>query len=179
MDRRAFLKCAALAAPWMLGGAGAGRAEGAQELAADLVIIGGGLGGCAAALAAARHGLKVIMTEETDWIGGQITQQAVPPDENQWIETFGASRSYQEFRAGIREYYRRHYPLTPQARAAADLNPGRVLGVAVGGGAARGAGGVAGNAGAVCERRAGEDFVAAQGGGGGVEGGSRGGDCCA
>src|SRR5215831_3481186 len=55
-----------------------------KELAADLVIIGGGLGGCAAALAAARSGLRVILTEETDWIGGQLTAQAVPPDENQW-----------------------------------------------------------------------------------------------
>jgi NADPH-dependent 2,4-dienoyl-CoA reductase/sulfur reductase-like enzyme len=57
---------------------------------ADIVIIGGGLGGCAAALAAARNGLRVILTEETDWIGGQLTSQAVPPDENPWIETFGA-----------------------------------------------------------------------------------------
>ena len=31
----------------------------ADELVADLVIIGGGLGGCAAALAAARRGLRV------------------------------------------------------------------------------------------------------------------------
>ena len=54
----------------------------AHELAADLVIIGGGTGGCAAALAAARNGLRVIVTEETDWIGGQLTAQAVPPDEN-------------------------------------------------------------------------------------------------
>jgi NADPH-dependent 2,4-dienoyl-CoA reductase/sulfur reductase-like enzyme len=46
---------------------------------AEVVIVGGGLGGCAAALAAARNGLSVIMTEETDWIGGQLTSQAVPP----------------------------------------------------------------------------------------------------
>jgi hypothetical protein len=93
-------------------------------MAADLVIIGGGLGGCAAALAAARNGLSVIVTEETDWIGGQLTQQAVPPDENQWIETFGGTRSYQQLRAGIRAYYRRNYPLTKAARADKWLNPG-------------------------------------------------------
>jgi hypothetical protein len=90
----------------------------------DLVIAGGGLGGVAAALAAARAGLRVAMTEETDWLGGQLSQQAVPPDEHQWIETHGSTRSYRELRAGIRDYYRRYYPLTDEARARADLNPG-------------------------------------------------------
>jgi FAD-dependent oxidoreductase family protein len=95
-----------------------------HELQADLVIIGGGLGGCAAALAAARNGLRVIMTEETDWIGGQLAAQAVPPDENPWVETFGATRSYLELRNGIRDYYLRNYPLTTEARAKPHLNPG-------------------------------------------------------
>jgi len=45
---------------------------------ADVVIAGGGMGGCATALAACRNGLNVIMTEETDWIGGQLSQQGVP-----------------------------------------------------------------------------------------------------
>ena len=96
----------------------------AKELKADLVIIGGSLGGCAAALAAARNGLRVIMTEETDWIGGQLTSQAVPPDENPWIETHGGTKSYKEMRTKIRDYYRRNFPLTEVARANATLNPG-------------------------------------------------------
>lgn len=96
----------------------------AKELAADLVVLGGGVGGCAAALAAARNGLRVIMTEETDWIGGQLTAQAVPPDENAWIESFGATRDYLNLRQQIREYYLRYYPLTAEARAKACLNPG-------------------------------------------------------
>ena len=95
-----------------------------SEMMADLVIIGGGLGGCAAALAAARNGLRVILTEETDWIGGQLTQQAVPPDENRWIETFGGTRSYQTLRQGIRDYYARHYPLTDPSRENKRFNPG-------------------------------------------------------
>jgi hypothetical protein len=95
-----------------------------HELAADLIIIGAGVGGCAAALAAARNGLRVIMTEETDWIGGQLTAQAVPPDENPWIETFGGTRSYLELRRRIRDYYYRNYPLTAEARARPRLNPG-------------------------------------------------------
>ncbi|MDQ8172986.1 MAG: FAD-dependent oxidoreductase [Gemmatimonadota bacterium] len=96
----------------------------AADVRADLVIIGGGLGGCAAALAAANRGLRVIMTEETDWIGGQLTQQGVPPDENAWIETIGGTRRYLALRTGIREHYRRHAPLTERARANARLNPG-------------------------------------------------------
>jgi len=96
----------------------------ADELSADVVVVGGGLGGCAAALAAARNGLRVIMTEETDWIGGQLTQQAVPPDENQWIESIGATQSYQALRSGIRDYYRHHYTLTARAMSNPRLNPG-------------------------------------------------------
>ena len=52
-----------------------------RELDADLVIMGGGVGGVACALAAARNGLRVVLTEQFDWIGGQLTSQAVPPDE--------------------------------------------------------------------------------------------------
>ena len=95
-----------------------------REIKTDLVIIGGGFGGCAAALAAARNGLNVIMTEETDWIGGQITQQAVPLDENRWVESFGGTRSYLQFRSNIRDYYQRNYPLTAKATAEKYLNPG-------------------------------------------------------
>jgi hypothetical protein len=90
----------------------------------DLVIAGGGLGGVAAALAALRSGLRVAMTEETDWIGGQLTQQAVPPDEHPWIETHGSTRWYRDLRTGIRDYYKRYYPLTDEARSRAELNPG-------------------------------------------------------
>ena len=143
--RRDFLKSLGLAAPLILAAPGAAVAAEtnavsagtpspcSKELAADLVVIGGGLGGCAAALAAARNGLTVIMTEETDWIGGQITQQVVPPDENKWIETVGASQSYQHFRTGIRDYYRRNYPLTDAARAQKYFNPGRCWVSAIGG----------------------------------------------
>ena len=31
----------------------------------------------------------MVLTEPTDWIGGQLTSQAVPPDEHPWIEQFG------------------------------------------------------------------------------------------
>ena len=57
------------------------------------------------------------MTEETDWIGGQLTSQAVPPDEHPWIESFGGTQSYRAYRNGVRQYYRDHYPLTAEARS--------------------------------------------------------------
>lgn len=95
-----------------------------QELKADLVIIGAGLGGFAAALAALRNGETVVLTEETDWIGGQLTQQGVPPDEHQWIETHGAPVSYRDFRNAVRSYYKAYYPLTAEAKSRENLNPG-------------------------------------------------------
>lgn len=91
----------------------------------DILIVGGGTGGTAAAMAAARLGLRVIMTEETDWIGGQLTAQAVPPDEHRWIEMFGCTASYRRFRNLVRQYYRDHYPLTTAEHANPLLNPGK------------------------------------------------------
>ena len=96
----------------------------ARELRGDVAVIGGGVGGCAAALAALRNGLRVVMTEETDWVGGQLTSQAVPPDEHPWIEQFGGTALYRRYRRGVRDYYREHYPLTAEARAREYLNPG-------------------------------------------------------
>jgi hypothetical protein len=127
MNRRQFLETCSLfaglaATPGDLFGAPAKKPP--RELAADVVIVGGGLGGCAAALAALRAGRRVVLSEETDWLGGQLTQQAVPPDEHPWIESFGCTRSYRRLRDGIREYYRQHYPLTAEARRRDHLNPG-------------------------------------------------------
>ncbi|VTU23199.1 putative FAD-binding dehydrogenase [Variovorax sp. SRS16] len=97
----------------------------AAELAADMVVIGGGLGGVSATLAAARLGRTVILVEALDWLGGQLTAQAVPPDEYPWIESVSASQSYADLRRGIRDHYRRHLPLTESARANPRLNPGQ------------------------------------------------------
>lgn len=125
MNRREFLGGASASMVRPAPGAPAAKPrQAAREMRADAVILGGGVGGCAAALAAARNGLRVIMTEETDWIGGQFTSQAVPPDEHRYIEQFGATRTYRDFRTGVREYYRQHYPLTNEARRRWNLNPG-------------------------------------------------------
>lgn len=136
MNRRSFLKHTSLLAPLAMGagpqmaaaasvtGSTAKSAVKPKELAADMIVVGGGFGGCAAALAAARNGLRVIMTEETDWIGGQLTSQAVPLDENAWIEENGGTASYQALRKGVRDYYVRNFPLTEEAARNPKLNPG-------------------------------------------------------
>ncbi len=96
-----------------------------QERETDILIVGGGTGGIAAALAALRLGKRVIVSEESDWIGGQFTAQAVPPDEHPWIEGTGCTETYQRLRRGIRDYYRRNYPLLPGPRFDVRLNPGQ------------------------------------------------------
>ena len=111
--------------------AAAARAQDAgAELAADVVVVGGGLGGCAAALGALREGATVILTEETDWVGGQLTAQCVPPDEHRYIDGSGGTPPsgrtalYAKLRDDLRAVYRKHPKLLPAARARPNLNPG-------------------------------------------------------
>src|SRR2546423_6156492 len=87
-----------------------------RRLECDLLVAGGGMGGCAAALAACRGGRTVVLTEETDWLGGQMTSQGVSAlDEHSYIESFGGTRSYYELRQLIRSYYREQAHLSPSA----------------------------------------------------------------
>ena len=91
---------------------------------ADVLIVGGGLGGVSAALTAARLGARVVLVEELDWLGGQLTAQGVPLDEHPWVELGVGSKSYLALRDAIREHYFRFYPVTPAARAEHPFNPG-------------------------------------------------------
>jgi hypothetical protein len=88
----------------------------------DILIVGGGTGGVAAALAAARRGRTVHMLEETDWIGGQLTAQGVCAlDEHEHIEAFGGTASYYELRNALRDHYR---AFADDAGKAPHFNPG-------------------------------------------------------
>ena len=81
------------------------------EASCDVLVAGAGMGGIGAALAVARHSLKVCLTEETDWIGGQATAGGVSAlDENRFIEIAGGTRSYYQFRQGIRDVYGKPNP---------------------------------------------------------------------
>lgn len=91
----------------------------------DVIVVGGGFGGVAAALTALEGGQKVILTEPTDWIGGQVTSQAVSAlDEHRYIETFGGTRSYYNFREAVREVYRNEYGGPRVMPDGLPLNPG-------------------------------------------------------
>ena len=78
-------------------------------------------------MAALQTGKTVILTEETKWIGGQITSQGVPPDEHPWIEMFGATSSYRSFRKKIRDYYKHNFPVKNKLRDKSLFNPGNAL----------------------------------------------------
>ncbi|HET8575801.1 MAG TPA: FAD-dependent oxidoreductase, partial [Methylomirabilota bacterium] len=96
--------------------------RGTEDLACDVLVVGGGTGGTAAALAAARAGRRVCLLEETDWIGGQLTAQGVSAlDEHEHIERFGGTRSYYALREAIRDHYRR---LSPALASQPHPNPG-------------------------------------------------------
>jgi hypothetical protein len=90
----------------------------------EILILGGSTGGTAAALAAASLGATVILTEPTTWIGGQLTSQAVPPDEHPWIESFGCTGRYRALREGVRRWYRENRRLSDSAKGDERLNPG-------------------------------------------------------
>lgn len=69
----------------------------------DIIIVGAGTGGSAAAIQAARMGARVLLIEETDWVGGQMTAAAVANmDEGGAIEDDGI---YGEFISKIKQAY--------------------------------------------------------------------------
>jgi phytoene dehydrogenase-like protein len=53
----------------------------------DLIVVGGGSGGFAAALAAARNGISVLLIEKADWLGGNATRGGV----NNWEPGVGGT----------------------------------------------------------------------------------------
>lgn len=76
-----------------------------KVLSSQIIICGASLGGTLAAYSAAKSGKTVVLFEKTDWIGGQLTSQAVPPDEHPWIEYCGCTASYRAYRNRVRARY--------------------------------------------------------------------------
>ncbi len=97
-----------------------------KQFETDVAVIGGGMGGVAAALAVLEAGYRVILSEETDWLGGQMTSQGVSAlDEHAYIETFSPTRSYSELRQRIRQHYQERYNLPAlMPDGVTPLNPG-------------------------------------------------------
>ena len=95
------------------------------RLECDIAVIGGSMGGVAAALASLYSGYSVVLTEASDWLGGQMTAQGVSAlDEHLYIETFGGTRRYYNLRERIRDYYWDLYDVEPVADGTTPLNPG-------------------------------------------------------
>lgn len=68
----------------------------------DVIIVGGGASGVAAALQAARLGCEVLLIEETPWVGGMLTSAGVPAlDGNDAIP----SGVHREFVLALRNHY--------------------------------------------------------------------------
>jgi flavin-dependent dehydrogenase len=95
-----------------------------MELACDLLVVGAGCGGVAAALAASDLGRQVVLTESGSWLGGQLTSQAVPPDEHPWVESTGITARYRQLRDAVRMRYRQTRRLTETAIRDPLFNPG-------------------------------------------------------
>ena len=68
----------------------------------DIVVVGAGTGGCAAAIQAGRMGASVALVEESDWVGGQMTGAAVSTMDD---KTFTRTGIYRELITKATEYY--------------------------------------------------------------------------
>ena len=83
-----------------------------QTISCDMLIVGGGLAGSAAAYEGLLAGRTVCLTEITDWVGGQISSQgtsALDERTTQREQQF-FPRGYLQFRDRILKYYDRPNP---------------------------------------------------------------------
>lgn len=73
-----------------------------RTIQTELLIIGGGASGTTAAIQASRMGVKTLLVEETEWLGGMLTSagvSAIDGDNNL------PSGLWAEFRQKLRDYY--------------------------------------------------------------------------
>lgn len=76
-----------------------------QEIKAEVVVIGGGTGGTAAAIQCARMGVKTVLVEETKMLGGMLTAAGVScTDGNDQFP----SGIWEEFRQALYRHYGRN-----------------------------------------------------------------------
>lgn len=68
----------------------------------QVLVIGGGCGGVAAAIQAARGGARVMLVEETAWLGGMLTAAGVGATDGNHLLPSGL---WGEFRANLYDHY--------------------------------------------------------------------------
>ena len=77
-----------------------------MDLFTDVLVVGGGVGGTAAAIQAARMGHKTILVEPTDMLGGMLTAAGVScTDGNASLH----SGIWEEFQQALRKHYGRKW----------------------------------------------------------------------
>jgi len=59
-----------------------------QTYTTDVLVVGGGTGGTAAAIQAARKGVKTILVSEFPWLGGMLTSAGVSAPDGNELEAF-------------------------------------------------------------------------------------------
>lgn len=88
-----------------------------NELTTDVLVVGGGTGGTAAAIQAARRGAQTILVSETPWLGGMLTAAGVAaPDGNELAA----------FQTGLWGEYVRSLGATPLERSLLHQQPGNL-----------------------------------------------------
>lgn len=91
----------------------------------DIVIVGGSLGGCAAAISAGAGTHSVCLLEPSGWLGGQYSAQGVTkPDESRYTASVGSTAAYRSFQHNVRAFYRNNYRLSPAGSNQPAFNPG-------------------------------------------------------
>ncbi|WP_221657536.1 FAD-dependent oxidoreductase [Bacteroides salyersiae] len=100
MDRRKFVKSIGLLGGAVLSGAPVARVLAGEKSERgnsngdyknyDVIVIGGGTSGCAAAMAAAREGARTLLIEATNVLGGMGTSGLIPT----WVPFSGREMLY-------------------------------------------------------------------------------------
>ena len=93
----------------------AGSASSEESVSADLVVVGGGMAGCSAAVAAARRGLKVALLQDRPILGGNASAE---------IRVWSAG----EMRHPIVRELRGRFPIRDSRLSVSDVERHRVIG---------------------------------------------------
>ena len=72
----------------------------------DIVVVGGGAGGTTAAIEASRNGAKVLLVEETPWLGGMLTSAGVSAFDGNYRLRGGLFGEFADSLAARRRQYR-------------------------------------------------------------------------
>ncbi|WP_374948836.1 FAD-dependent oxidoreductase [Mucilaginibacter sp.] len=92
----------------------------AETIKTDVVVVGGGAGGVAAAIQSARSNLKTVLVEQGPWLGGSMTSAAFCIlDANRNLPT----GIYAEFRSRVNNFYKSRLGFDTTANAVLTFEP--------------------------------------------------------